>query len=269
MYYVQTDHNVKLAVNDYDASSSRTVLFLHGWAADSRIFEYQLNVLPQIGYRTVTMDFRGFGKSDCPSSGYSYDQLARDVYRVISSLNVRSVTLVGYCLGAAVAVRYMNLFQGYKVGKLALLSAPVPLYTRRKDFRFGKTIAEVDDLLDRLYRDRPAALSAYIPRLFYQTPSREFVQWMIDLSLSQNGLALIETLKTMRDEDLRPELRNIHVKTGIFHGLKDQCCSFELTDVMHTCIKNSEIFAFDHSGHALFYDELDQFNQGLLAFLEN
>jgi non-heme chloroperoxidase len=37
--------------------SGKPILFLHGWPVNLKIFEYQFNHLPQMGYRCIEMDF--------------------------------------------------------------------------------------------------------------------------------------------------------------------------------------------------------------------
>ncbi|CAM4408200.1 hypothetical protein PAAL109150_25470 [Paenibacillus alkaliterrae] len=94
-YYVEVEPGVNIYVEDVNPSSAKTILFIHGWPANHKLFEYQFDVLPALGYRCIGIDLRGFGKSDKPWLGYSYDRLADDVRAVVDALKLQSFTLVG------------------------------------------------------------------------------------------------------------------------------------------------------------------------------
>ena len=66
MGYFVTVNNVKIFVQDLNPESKKTILFLHGWPGSHKLFEYQFNILPKLGYRCSAIDTRGFGKSDKP-----------------------------------------------------------------------------------------------------------------------------------------------------------------------------------------------------------
>jgi pimeloyl-ACP methyl ester carboxylesterase len=52
-------------------------------------------VLLDAGYRVITYDGRGFGKSSHPTIGYNYDTFAEDVHKLVTQLRLRDFTLVG------------------------------------------------------------------------------------------------------------------------------------------------------------------------------
>ena len=83
MFYVRTNDGVKIAVYDLNPTAAETVFLVHGWPLSHRIFEYQETPLICKGYRVVEIDLRGFGSSDKPACGYTYDRMADDIYAVI------------------------------------------------------------------------------------------------------------------------------------------------------------------------------------------
>ena len=126
MFYVNSTDGVKIAVYDYNCGGTETVLLVHGWPLSHKIYEYQIPILVRMGYRVVALDLRGFGMSDVPGCGYSYDQMAADIHQVVKRLRLWSFTLVGFSMGGAISLRYMRLFRGYGVKKLILLAAAAP-----------------------------------------------------------------------------------------------------------------------------------------------
>ena len=103
---------VKIYVEDLNPKGNKTILFIHGWPANHKLFEYQFNIFPAMGYRCIGVDIRGFGKSDKPWGDYSYDRLADDVRTVVDILKLQNFTLAGHSVGGAIAVRYMARHKG-------------------------------------------------------------------------------------------------------------------------------------------------------------
>ena len=87
------------------------------------MYQYQLNVLPEHGFRCIAMDIRGNGQSDKPWTGYTYDRLADDIAIVLEALQVENATLVGFSVGGALSIRYMSRYNGRRISKLALIDA--------------------------------------------------------------------------------------------------------------------------------------------------
>jgi len=92
------------AFNPSAPSALPTVLLLHFWGGSSRTWSF-VNPLVAAHYPTIALDFRGWGYSTGPDKpdGYSISNLADDVERVISTLDINDVILVGISMGAKVA----------------------------------------------------------------------------------------------------------------------------------------------------------------------
>lgn len=268
MIYVNVEPNVKIAVNDMNSEAEKTVVFIHGWPLSGKIFEYQMNILPHLGYRVVAIDLRGFGKSDAPAWGYTYNDLATDVYMVVKCLGLKDFVLAGFSMGGAIAIRYMTLFNGYGVRKLALLGAAAPSFVQRKNYPYGMEPEDVNKLIEQAYKDRPLMASNFGKLLFNLSHSDEIKEWFKLISYGASGVGTIETAISLRDEDLRSELSSIGVETGIFHGKEDLICPYEFAIILNEQIKNSVLYTFEESGHAVFYDELESFNQAFFTFIE-
>ena len=113
MFYITSNDGTKIAVYDYNPQGKQTVFLIHGWPLSHLIFEYQINLLTDCGYRVVAVDLRGFGRSDTPVCGYSYDQMSADIFQVVRQLCLKRFVLVGFSMGGAIALRYMNCYNGF------------------------------------------------------------------------------------------------------------------------------------------------------------
>ena len=102
-----TAATVRLHIED-SGGNGRAVVLIHGWPLSSEAWEPQVSILRDAGYRVVAYDRRGFGRSDKPESGYSYDVLADDLERVLDECQLQDVTLVGFSMGGGEVARYIT-----------------------------------------------------------------------------------------------------------------------------------------------------------------
>jgi len=266
-YMIQVEPNVSVYVNDIKPSGRKTILFLHGWPGNHKLFEYQYNRLCQLGYRCIGLDTRGFGNSDKPWKGYDYNRMADDVRCVIEALNLHDVTLGGHSTGGAVAIRYMARHNGFGVSKLALFATAAPSLIQRANFPYGLKAEDVNQMIHSTYTDRPAMLRDFGKIFFYQKVSEPFSDWFFQLGLEAASWSTIEVEKAWLMEELFSDMAKIQVPTLILHGIHDQVCLFPLAIAQNRGIRNSVLIPFENSGHGLFYDEVDKFNLELAGFV--
>ncbi len=269
-FYVEAEKGVNLFVEYMNPNSKEVILFLHGWPASHRLFEYQFNELGgNKGIGCIGPDQRGFGKSDKPAYGYDYDTLSDDVRCIIEQLGLRNVTLVGHSTGGAIAIRYMARHHGYGISKLVLCAAAAPSLIKRRNFPYGQPEEVVTDIIEGTYKDRPKMLKDFGDIFFYQYISEAFSDWFFQMGLEAAGWSTAKVAITWIREVLLQDMKKICIPTLITHGRHDLVCPFELAMVQHRGIANSQLIVFEQSGHGLFYDEKDKFNKVILDFVRS
>lgn len=268
-YYINGEANVKLFVEDINPFGSKTILFLHGWPGSHRLFEYQFNQLPKMGFRCIGIDTRGFGKSDKPWSGYDYNTLADDVRLVIDTLKLQDITLAGHSTGGAIAIRYMSRHHGHGVSNLALFAAAAPSLIKRNNFPYGLDLKTVEQIITNSLNDRPNMLRNFGEIFFFQHTSEALSDWFFQLGLEAASWATVAIANTWLEEVLFQDLRSISIPTLIIHGIHDKVVPFTLGQIQNQSISNSELIPFHYSGHATFYDERERFNKELSSFMNN
>lgn len=266
-YRIQVEQDVCVYVNDINPSGEKTIVFLHGWPANYRLFEYQYNILPLMGYRCIGIDTRGFGDSDKPWSGYEYNRLADDLYQVIWALNLQNVTLLGHSTAGAVAIRYMVRHGGFGISKLVLCAAAAPSLIQSPELPGGQNIEVVNKIISGAYRDRAQMLTDFGSIFFYSKVSSALLEWLFQMGLQAASWATIAISKDWIVEKLFDDLPKVQAPTLIMHGIHDQVCPYPLAIAQEKGIKNSRLITFENSGHGLFYDEMDKFNQELIQFV--
>lgn len=267
-YYIKVEPNVKIYVEDLNEECEKVILFLHGWPGSHKLFEYQFDQLPKMGYRCIGIDIRGFGDSDKPYSGYDYDTLSDDVRCVIDTLNLSNFVLAGHSTGGSIAIRYMARHNGHGVSKLALFAAAAPSLIKRPNFPYGLDKETVLEIINGTYIDRPNMLQGFGNIFFHKYITKSFSDWFFQLGLQAAGWATAAVANTWINEVLFSDLQTIEVPTLIIHGIHDKVVPFELGQIQNQSIINSKLIPFKYSGHATFYDECEKFNHELVKFIE-
>lgn len=267
-YYVNVN-NVNIYVEELNPESKKAILFLHGWPANLNLFEYQYDKLAQLGYRCIGIDTRGFGKSDKPFNGYDYNTLADDVGGIVQTLGLHALTLVGHSTGGAIALRYMGRYKGYGVTRLVLVAAAAPSLVKRPDFPYGLDQETVLQIIDGTYNDRPQMLKNFGDIFFFQHTSQAFSDWFFQLGLQAAGWATAAIARTWINEVLFADMDAVNVPTLIIHGIHDKVVPFQLGEIQNRLIRNSRLVPFNFSGHGVFYDQKNEFNDVLVGFIEN
>lgn len=257
-YFVAVELGVNIYVEDINPSGSKTIVFLHGWPLSHKQFEYQFNVLPQKGYRCIGIDWRGFGQSDKPWEGYTFDRLADDIRAIVDVLDLENFILVGHSTGGAIAIRYISRHNGFGVSKLVLIDAAAPT---------GFTAETAKKLLEETLNDRPKMMQGVTDSFFFQYITDSFSDWFLHMGLQAASWSTAAVIVLLRDETLHVDLPKILVPTLIVHGIHDKVIPFAQAQELNQKIRHSQLIPFHYSGHGAFWEERDRFNQVLLQFI--
>lgn len=91
--------------------SGYPVVMVHGFVVNGNSWKRSAlyNNLLQAGYKIITMDLRGNGKSDKPlnDSAYMNDAEAKDIIGLLDHLHIDLYHLIGYSRGSIIATRLM------------------------------------------------------------------------------------------------------------------------------------------------------------------
>jgi len=267
--YIKVEPYLHLHVTD--TGEGRPIVLLPGWPLSDEMYDCQYNDLMNNKFRIIGITLRGFGRSSKPYGAYNYDVHARDIKNVLDKLDLKDAVLVGYSMGGAIAIRYVSTYDAAHVSKLVLAGAAAPIWTQRKDFPYNITQSAVDDLIALNFSNRPKLLSNFA-KLFSasETTLNEGIgKWLNSIGLVATAHATGQCLYALRDTDLRDDLKKIKIPSLILHGKKDKICSFDLAEQMKCGIKDSQLVAFENSGHSLFLEETKKFNSELIKFAQN
>jgi non-heme chloroperoxidase len=264
--------NIELYYEDH--GTGKPVVLIHGWPLSGSSWEKQVPVLLQAGYRVVTYDRRGFGDSSKPASGYDYDTLAGDLHSLITDLDLRDATLVGFSMGGGEVARYIGTYGSERVGKAVFMAAIPPFFLKTPDNPTGVDGAVFEGIKKAIAADRPAFLSKFFAD-FYNVDvlggkqiSDEVVRlsWNIGAGASPKGtLDCVSAWLT----DFRKDLQRIDVPTLVVHGDADRITPLSATGTpTQTAVKGSRLVVVKGGPHGLNWTHAEEVNRELLAFVE-
>jgi len=265
--FIKVARNVRLHVTDL--GKGKPLVLIHGWPLSDAMYEYQYQYFVERGVRVIGITLRGFGRSSRPFGKYDYEVFAADIKAVLEKLNIKDAVLGGFSMGGAVSIYFASRYPGEHISKLALFGAAAPIWTQRPDFPFNISREAAQELIDLSRVDRPKLYDDF-GKIFPASAtsvSAGMAAWLGTINWEASPYAVTQSLIALKDTDLRPQLALINIPTVIFHGRLDKICSFQLAEQMNRAVGGAELIPFDHSGHALFIEEAEKFNQELEKFI--
>ena len=151
-----------------DHGTGQPVVLIHGYPLDGHSWEKQTAALLDAGYRVVTYDRRGFGRSTKATDGYDYDTFAADLDSVLTTLDLRDVVLVGFSMGTGEVGRYLGTYGSERVAKAAVLASLEPFLLQTDDNPTGVPQQVFDGISAAAGADRYAWFDSFFAD-FYNT----------------------------------------------------------------------------------------------------
>jgi pimeloyl-ACP methyl ester carboxylesterase len=263
--------NIDIYYEDY--GSGKPVVLIHGWPLSSSSWEKQIPSLIEAGYRVIAYDRRGFGHSSKPASGYNYDTLAEDLNKIMTKLNLRDATLVGFSMGGGEVARYLSKYGSERVNKAVFMSAIPPFLLKTSDNPEGVDGSIFDGMKKAIKADRPAFLSEFFAN-FYNVDnligtkiSDEVVRlsWNIGAGASPKGTLDCVSAWLV---DFREELKRINIPVLIMHGNADRILPLAATGKRTPeFVKGSRLVIIEGAPHGMNWTHAEEINRELLAFL--
>src|ERR1700721_1544217 len=170
MSYVSVGKESSSDVNLYyeDHGSGNPVVLIHGYPLSGASWERQVPVLLKAGFRVITYDRRGFGKSSQPTVGYDYDTFADDLHKLITQLKLRDASLVGFSMGGGEVARYLGKYGSKGVSKAVFLSSVPPFLLKTPDNPEGVDGSVFEGIQKAVIADRYAFFTDFFKN-FYNT----------------------------------------------------------------------------------------------------
>ena len=271
MKYFKAKDNAKLFYSD--AGEGTPVIMIHGWPLNGDMWEYQKLELLRRGFRVITYDRRGFGRSDQTATGYDYNTFADDLSCLIEHLAVSKVQLVGFSMGGGEIARYLGRHGASKISSATLMSSVVPFMTKDETNPKGVDSTVFAQMQSGIEEDRPHFLGAFTKDFFgvsivNQAVSTETMQWCLMMAMQASLKGTIDCVHAFGTTDFRGDLKAFTMPTLVMHGKADKIVPFEAAGEMAAkAIIGSKFIAYDGAPHGMFITHKNKINTDLAEFL--
>lgn len=242
------------------------VVFLHGVMMGSRFFDEQAPLAET--YRTITLDFRGHGRSEKTDTGHTLPQYAEDLEAFFDARDLDEVVLVGWSMGSLVAWEYVSQFGTDRLrGFVSVEQQPLDLERDGYDHGvFG--VEELRDLMTLAQTDPHGLADLFIEQMLVDEPPAVERRLFDEISRVPPPIKSA-ILFDQSVRDYRDVLGEVDVPTLVCLGADETL--LETAGVEHVAERtpDADLERFANSGHCPFIEEPERFNRVVSAFIED
>ena len=275
MTMITTRDGTQLYVKDWGPKTGRPVIMMHGWPLTSDTWDDFAVVAADAGFRAISYDRRGFGRSEQPWDGYEYDTLADDLADVIEATGAQDAALLGFSMGGGEVARYMSRHGGKGVSKAALIASVVPYMAQTPDNPDGVPQSVFDEMTAGMKEDRAHFFHGFLKSfygvgVFTGSVSEAVLDWSFQQTMMAGLRPTLACAKAFSSTDFRPDLPSFKVPTLIIHGTGDQTVPIETSGrAAAAAIPGATLIEYEGAPHGLFASNKQQLTDDLMAFLRS
>jgi non-heme chloroperoxidase len=257
-----------------DHGAGNPVVLIHGWPLSGASWEKQTAALLAAGFRVITYDRRGFGKSSQPATGYDYDTFADDLHKLVTALDLHDFALVGFSMGGGEVARYIGKYGTDRVSKAVFIASVPPFLLKTPDNQSGVEIGVFNGIKQAIAADRPAFLAQFLSN-FYNVDklggkliSEEVVRLSWNVAVGASAKGTLDCV-TAWYTDFRKDLPKVDVPALVIHGDADRIVPIDASGRRtHEQVKGSRLVVLEGAPHGLTWTHADRVNAELLSFLK-
>jgi non-heme chloroperoxidase len=273
---VGTENSADIEIHYNDHGSGKPIVLIHGYPLDGNSWERQERVLLENGYRCISYDRRGFGKSSQPTTGYDYDTFAADLKALLDHLALdQDVVLAGFSMGTGEVTRYFGRYGSSGVSKAAMFGVIPPFLLQTDENPKGVPGEVFEGIKQTVVADRYAWFDAFFAN-FYNTdvfaPERigdAALRASFQVAANASPYATYACVDTWLT-DFRDDLPKIDVPTLVVHGTADRILPFASTAARlrdEKLIADLTFVEIPDGPHNIGWTFPDETNAALLDFL--
>ena len=270
---VGIENDAAIDIHYEDHGSGHPIVLIHGYPLNGNSWERQERELLANGYRVITYDRRGFGRSTQPTVGYDYDSFASDLKALIEHVDVSDVVLAGFSMGSGEVIRYLATYGSERVRKAVLLGTIPPFVLKSDDNPEGVDGKVFEDIKTAIVNDRYAFFEGFFNN-FYNVDvlggtriSDRAWQASFNVAVGSSPFATYACVDTWLT-DFRADLPKIDVPVLVMHGTADRILPFESTAArLPALIADCTLVPVEGGPHNIGWTFPDEVNTALLTFL--
>ena len=240
------------------------VLMIQGLGASKNAWNLQ-RIAMATRFRCISLDNRGAGRSDKPTTPFTLEQMADDAIAVLDAAGIDNAHVVGASMGGVIsqiiAVKYPN-----RVRSLTLVCTACRNHPWRQELlqSWAKTAAEKG----MIEVGKEAAQWVMSPRSFRRlVPAFTWMGPLAALRPRHSFVSQIDAILNTR-EDLVDQLSTISAPTMVIVGNQDILTPRGDSEEIAERIPNAELVVISGAAHGLMMEHSSTFNKILIEFLQ-
>lgn len=211
-------------------------------------------------HRVLTLDVRGRGLSDKPTSGFTLPEYAEDTIAVIDAAGLDRPIVLGHSMGARI-VAALGVLHRARVGPLVLVDPPLTGPGR------GPYPTSLEAFMDQLEKARAGATVDEI-REYFPSWTDEQLQQRLEWLPTCDETAVAETWRNFHDEDVFPYLSELEPPVLFMYGGESPVIPAAAVPEVERTNPRLEIVRVPGAGHMIPWDNLEGFLSEIRGFLE-
>ena len=270
---VGSENSAPIEIHYEDHGSGDPIVLIHGYPLDGNSWERQERVLLAAGYRCISYDRRGFGRSDQPTVGYDYDTFAADLNALLEHLDLNDIVLAGFSMGTGEVTRYLGHYGSGRVKKAALFGAIPPFLKKTDDNPEGVDQEVFEGIKAAIVADRYAYFKDFFDN-FYNVDklggtriSEQALKASFNVAAGASPYASYACVDTWLT-DFRADLPKIDVPMLVVHGTEDRILPLEATAArLPALVDGLKLVTVEGGPHNIGWTHPDELNAAFLEFL--
>jgi non-heme chloroperoxidase len=257
--------------------SGRPIVLIHGWSQCAEEFKFQIEPL-SARYDVIAVDQRSHGESQKVSYGLKISRLARDLYELLSELDLNEVALLGHSMGSSVIWCYIDSFGPERLSKIILVdqspfltSNPHWTQTELEDAGAIFTAQQVFDIVAALRSEEAEQITRLgIDGIVTKYATAQIKEWLVQCTLKMPRHLAGTLAYNHWHMDWRDLIPRINLPTLIISGRASAAAPWKSQEWVHRQIKGSQFEVFEEAEggqHFMFIENPKKFNRIIMEYL--
>lgn len=266
MVKVATNDGANIVTWSTGPHEGEVVMLVHGFSLDHSTWDEVATGLTERGFRVITADLRGHGRSSDGSEVPTADRFVADIEAIMSTLDLATAHLVGHSLGAVIALTARTSVR--LDGRLKSVSAVAGTARSIQNpvMRLGAFLFSTPVAIRLLGQQRIGRMM--ISTWFGKSPDAAQLDRVRLLSASCPRATRTRIAKATGSLDLRPTFAKPGPPTQLICGRRDKATPLKFSTGIAAAIAGSKLTAFDDAGHMVMIEKPDQVVAALSEWID-
>lgn len=243
---------------DKRGRGNTALVFIHGWCSNRTFWREQLNTIND-KYRVVSIDLPGHGKSGRDREVYTFSSFANDVKRVVESLDLKKIVLIGHSMGGLIALEAAQLMPDRIIGIVG-----IDAINNVEDVNPQEMM---EPFISALQANFKGTMRVALPRMLSSNATPEFIEWITENSIEADSTMAISIVREISNVDQKNLLSLVNIPVRCIYASSDDLTEFNARLETNKKYADFDAVAVKDVGHFLHLEKPEEVNQHLMYFL--